>query len=359
MLKENGTCGERPVLLPAAVRKSSNTTKDARMLPLNEETGEANKSLKLFVCFALLFFTVSSTLCAQASKSSDETYAYNTFVIPFVTETLKCIISIVFELSSTAVDSKGSDFNAQRFLRFSIPAACYFVSNNCMFYIIRELGGVTFQVTNNLKILSTGLMMRLFLGRKLKWLQWKALVVLAIGCAVTQLKTCAGDHFGDVGDRSFSKYSLGYTMVLLNAMASATGGVVSERLLKGSHQETGESIHRQNAQLYFFGAVFGLIAIRHDASNIRNTTETLNDTTLMLKGFNVFACATILSLTATGLLVSFVFKYMDNFVKCFVAAVSMLCVALFDAWARDEKPSLQLFFGITLTCLAVEQYYFS
>lgn len=168
----------------------------------------------------------------------------------------------------------------------------------------------------------------------------------------------SGD-FGEVGNRSFSKYSLGYAMVLLNAMASATGGVVSEKLLKGSHQETGDSIHRQNAQLYFFGAVFGLIAIRHDASSTRNTIETLDDTTSMFRGFNAYACATILSLTATGLLVSFVFKYMDNFVKCFVAAVSMLCVALFDAWTRDEKPSLQLFFGITLTCLAVEQYYFS
>lgn len=79
----------------------------------------------------------------------------------------------------------------------------------------------------------------------------------------------------------------------------------------------------------------------------------------MFKGFNAFARATILWFMASGLLVSFVFKYMDNFVKCFVAAVSMLCVALFDAWTNDEKPSLQLFFGITLTCLAVEQYYFS
>ena len=329
------------------------------MVPLNEEVRNVNKSKKKFACAALLFFTVSSTLCAQASKLPDGTYAYNTFVIPFATESLKCVVSIVFELSSTTVNSNRPDFNSRRFLRFSIPAACYFVSNNCMFYIIGELGGVTFQVTSNLKILSTGLLMRLFLGRKLNWLQWKALVVLAIGCAVTQLKTCASDEFGGVDDRSFSKYSLGYAMVLLNAMASAAGGVVSEKLLKGSHQENQESIHRQNAQLYFFGAAFGLIAIRHNASSIKNTTETLDNTTSTFSGFNTFAYATILSLTATGLLVSFVFKYMDNFVKCFVAAVSMLCVALFDVLTRDDKPSLHLFFGITLTCLAAEQYYFS
>jgi len=76
----------------------------------------------------------------------------------------------------------------QIFLAFSIPVVCYFVSN--MLYVIRELAGVTFQVTNKLEILSTGLLMRLFLGRKLTWLQWKALIALAVGCTVTQFKSC-------------------------------------------------------------------------------------------------------------------------------------------------------------------------
>jgi len=149
-------------------------------------------------------------------------------------------------------------------------------------------------------------------------------------------------------------------MVLLNAVTSAAGGVVSEMLLKGS-QQARESIHRQNAQLYFFGAVFGLIAIRCSAHSTGADveTESASGANATFEGFNGFAFATVLSLTATGLSVSFVFKYMDNFVKCFVAAVGMLFVALVDAWQKDERPTLQLFFGITLTCLAIEQYYFS
>ena len=39
------------------------------------------------------------------------------------------------------------------------------------------------------------------------------------------------------------------------------------------------------------------------------------------------------------------------FVKSFVAAASMLCVALFYAWKRDEKTSLQLFCGRKNTLL--------
>jgi len=63
--------------------------------------------------------------------------------------------------------------------------------------------------------------------------------------------------------------------------------------------------------------------------------------------------------SSTELLVSFVLKYTDDFVKCFVASVSILLVALFNALMRDEQQSFQLFYDTTLTCIALEQYYFS
>ena len=329
------------------------------MASINEATDEKNKMYKRATCAALLFFSVSSTLCAQASKSRDGSYAYDTFVIPFAAESLKCVVSTVMECG-TGGSFKGSEFKVQRFLKFSIPAACYFVSNNCMLYIIRELGGVTFQVTNNLKILSTGVLMRLFLGRKLTWLQWKALIILAVGCTVTQFKSCERADVKIHLDQNLIMRGFGYAMIVLNAFASGAGGVVSEKLLKGSRQ-TQESIHMQNAQLYLFGAVFGLVAIRYNnlSKSIDNGKEDSYGVLSMFDGFNPYAFAAVLSLAATGLLVSVILKYMDNFVKCFVAAVSMFLVALFDALMRDEHPTLQLFCGVTLTCLALEQYYFS
>ena len=94
-----------------------------------------------------------------------------------------------------------------------------------MFYIIKELGPTTFQVTNNLKILATAILMRMFLGRHLTWVRWKALILLVLGSAVTQLRT------GDCGDVKQS--TLGFALVFLNSFASGAGGVVSEKLLKG------------------------------------------------------------------------------------------------------------------------------
>ena len=145
------------------------------------------------------------------------------------------------------------------FAAYALPAFCYFVSNNCMFYIIRHLGAATFQIMNNLKVLSTGGFMRVFLNRKLTWMQWKALIMLVIGCMVTQLSAKAVE--GQVDDRSTLA---GYTLVLVSAVASGVGGVFSEKLLKakvtGQQKLNGreDSIHWKNVQLYVSGLTFGV-----------------------------------------------------------------------------------------------------
>ena len=293
---------------------------------------------KLGSCAALLFLTVVATLFAEASKTEDGTYPYNTFIIPCTVEALKLFASAVLLVSAKVRgEVQAISFKPLKFASFGLPALCYFVSNNCMFYIIRELGPTTFQITNNLKIISTGILMRIFLDRKLTWLQWKALVLLALGSCVTQLQTKE--------TAEFKKVSWGYALVFINSFASGAGGVTSELLLKGNSNDRSDPIHWQNIQLYFFGFLFGLGS---SWSNIIQNNAFL--------GFNTYAYATIISLTMAGLLVSFILKYLDNFVKCFVAAVAIVCVALVHGAAQNEAPRLHLIIGIILTCLALEQY---
>ena len=121
-----------------------------------------------------------------------------------------------------------------------------------MFYIIRELGPTTYQITNNLKVLSTALLMRVFLARKLSWVRWKALILLVVGSVVAELNNDGGQMHGS---------ALGYFLVLCSCFASSTGGVLTEKLLKGkSDARESDSIHWQNIQLYFFGVLFGWLA---------------------------------------------------------------------------------------------------
>jgi branched-subunit amino acid ABC-type transport system permease component len=73
-------------------------------------------------------------------------------------------------------------------------------------------------------------------------------------------------------------------------------------------------------------------------------------------GFNGAAFGTIFALAACGLLVSFVLKYLDNFAKCFVNALSMLVVGAAHALISAEGLRLPLLIGIVLTSIAIEQY---
>ena len=308
--------------------------------------------LKLLSCVLLLFFTVSATIFTEASKLESGAYPYNTFVLLFAAEVLKLLTASTMLAFEHALRKSTASFTSMHgFWMYSIPAFCYFVSNNCMFYIIQHLGATTFQIMNNLKVLSTAVFMHVFLGRRLTWMQWKALMILTIGSMVTQLSAEANQ----VSAVSTSPL-IGYSLVIVSAIASGAGGVFSEKLLKSKLAIEGRnacdkemSIHWQNIQLYVFGVIFGLISLQMDASGSVSPSN-------LFRGFNSFAYATLGMLVVCGLLVSFILKYLDNVVKCFCAALSMLIVAILDAAMKRAAIPLRIVLGFILTGLALEQY---
>jgi UDP-galactose transporter len=318
-------------------------------------TSESHPSLKLTSCVLLLFFSVSATIFTEASKLADGTYPYNTFMIPCAVEAVKLVASLALFVRKRVASGETQTplgFTIRGFAAYAFPAFCYFVSNNCMFYIIRHLGASAFQIMNNLKVLSTGVFMRVFLDRKLSWMQWKALIMLVIGCMVTQLNAKAVEGSHVVGQ----SFLAGYALVFLSAVASGAGGAFSEKLLKakGTEQQKlngrEDSIHWKNMQLYMFGMIFGLVSLRMDTKSESSPRQNL------FEGFNAFTYATVATLAICGLLVSFILKYLDNIAKCFCAALSMLCVALLDSAMKHEMMPLRVVLGIVLTVLAIEQY---
>ena len=64
-----------------------------------------------------------------------------------------------------------------------IPAFIYFVNNNVVFFILKLVDPVTFQLLSQLKTIFTGLLFRLFLQRRLSAIQYTALITLACGTA--------------------------------------------------------------------------------------------------------------------------------------------------------------------------------
>jgi len=192
-------------------------------------------------------------------------------------------------------------------------------------------------------MLSTALLMRFVLSHKLTWTQVKALVLLVCGSIVTQLQPASEP----LREFQGNFVSMGYVAVCVNSLAAGLGGVYSEKLLKGKATGRNESIHWQNCQLYSFGGVFGLVSI------LMQTGGKLGN---MYDGFNNAAIGTVVALATSGLLVSFVLKYLDNFAKCFVTALSMIVVGVAHASTSGDGMQLTLVIGIILTSIAIEQY---
>jgi solute carrier family 35 (UDP-sugar transporter), member A1/2/3 len=126
-------------------------------------------------------------LLTAASKVNGE-YEYNFATIPLISEVIKLVISLVLLRSELASGNRvKTTWNTQAALLYVTPSIIYLVHNNVQFFTLRYLDPATYQVLGNLKIVTTGLLLWLFLGRRLSKLQWIALLLLTLGATTSQV----------------------------------------------------------------------------------------------------------------------------------------------------------------------------
>ena len=92
------------------------------------------------------------------------------------------------------------------------------IHNNVQFLFLREVDPTSYQILNNLKIIATGILFRVFLKRPLTRAKWGAIVLLAVGATVSQLGSCEAG--GEVNLR-------GFFLAVLSASLAGTGAVYS------------------------------------------------------------------------------------------------------------------------------------
>lgn len=68
-----------------------------------------------------------------------------------------------------------------------MPAFCYVIQNNLLFFALSKLDAATYQVTYQLKILTTAFFAVIILHRKLALLKWVSLILLTCGVALVQV----------------------------------------------------------------------------------------------------------------------------------------------------------------------------
>lgn len=139
-------------------------------------------------------------------------------------------------------------------LKMTVPAILYLVQNNLQYIAVTLLDAATFQVTYQMKIITTAMFSVLLLNRQLSRQKWVALCILTAGIAIVQLSNLgvasAKSLSGDVKQQFLGLLAVGAACTL-----SGLAGVWFERELKGSST----SLFLRNVQLSLFSVIPALI----------------------------------------------------------------------------------------------------
>lgn len=287
--------------------------------------------------------------------------------------------------------------------KLSVPAIMFVVQNNLQYVAASNLSVPLFQITYQLKILTTALCSVLLLNRTLYKSQWIALLLLSIGVAAVQLHAQAEDHppvsSTTESDKPHSpkhmNQLLGLISVLLACLSSGFASVYFERVLKSTTPTststntyhpvnssepstviqprlTSTSVWIRNIQLSFFGLLMGGLIVKIENQKATWQTkwdeslwwwESLEETTSLmeekpkiihdfLSGFNWIVWLVIGFQVLGGLLNALVIKFSDNIAKGFATSVSILISFGLSLILFEFKLSLGSLIGVGLVIFA-------
>ncbi|XP_073029720.1 CMP-sialic acid transporter 1-like isoform X1 [Primulina eburnea] len=304
--------------------------------------------MQWYVVASILTILTSSQGILTTLSQSNRGYKYDYATVPFLAEVFKLIVSSVLlwrECQSSPPPKMTTEWRTIRL--YPIPSIIYLIHNNVQFATLTYVDASTYQIMGNLKIVTTGILFRLFLKRKLSNLQWMAIGLLAIGTTTSQVKGC-----GEAScDSLFSSPVQGYILGLLSACLSALAGVYTEFLMKKNN----DSLYWQNIQLYTFGAIFNMARLVLD--DFRSGFEKGPWWQRLFNGYDITTWLVVLNLGSTGLLVSWLMKYADNIVKVYSTSMAMLLTMVLSVFLFNFKPTVQLYLGIMICMVSLHMYF--
>jgi UDP-galactose transporter len=247
--------------------------------------------------------------------------------------------------------------------KLAIPAMLYTLQNTLQYVGVSNLDAATFQVTYQLKILTTALFSVTLLGRSLSLRRWLSLVLLMVGVAVVQIPSHADNHVlsakdlydgaafhsprsiwelkalgnaaaGQLSKRSATyegidedvaavtpelNASVGLIAVVVACLLSGLAGVYFEKILKDSRSESQTpSLWIRNVQLSFYSLWPALFigVLMKDGEHISKVG--------FFAGYNSVVWLAIVFQALGGVVVALVVNYADNIAKNFATSISIV-----------------------------------
>jgi len=295
------------------------------------------------VTLALTVLTSSQGLLIAMSKANNIKYEYSYTSANCTVEFVKCVISFialsqVWQREGVTDDNRLSS-SWEELRVYPIPAAIYLVKNLLQYIIFLYVDPPSYQILKNLNVISTGVLYRLFLKKKLSSVQWSALVLLALGCTIAQMT--------NQSEKVLSAPVMGILFAVIMALLSGAAGVYTELIMK---RRPSRNVNVQNIYLYVFGILFNTMTIfvyDYDAVVGKG----------FFHGYTAIVFIMILNHALSGIAVSLVMKYADNIVKVYSTSVAMILTTLVSIPLFGFRLTLPFVLGTSVVSVAVFLHY--
>jgi UDP-galactose transporter len=317
---------------------------------------------------------------------------YFTSTSVFLNEVIKLTISAtvaLYDLSknmppNTPATAMVSELVSSMFAgdswKLAVPAALYTLQNSLQYVAVSNLDPSTFQVTYQLKILTTAIFSVLMLGRTLTVKKWASLGLLMLGVAIVQLPQStsevtvedtkteepkigrravqavgtyvvnsivarSGSYQGIQEDKPLDhpdmNRSVGLMAVLIACALSGLAGVCFEKVLKQSPPtQKPVSLWVRNCQLSFWSLfpAFFIGVLWVDGANLAKAG--------FFAGYNFVVWTAILFQAGGGIIVALVINYADNIAKNFATSISIIISALASAYFFDFQITIAVGYSL-------------
>uniref|UniRef100_A0A8R1HQL3 Uncharacterized protein n=1 Tax=Caenorhabditis japonica TaxID=281687 RepID=A0A8R1HQL3_CAEJA len=231
-------------------------------LKKEEESTQSRPSFafKCYVIASMTFIWTGYTLTIKYTRSAVEPEnMYASTSVVFCAEFLKLILTFAlfykecnFESQKFSEQVSRYYLNAPRELvKMSVPSFAYALQNNLDFVGLSNLDAGVYQVTTQLKVVSTALFMMLFLGRKFSTRRWMAITLLMFGVAFVQMNNTPSSEANKKRE-SAENYIVGLSAVLATCVTAGFAGVYFEKMLKDGGSTP---FWIRNMQMYSCGVV--------------------------------------------------------------------------------------------------------
>ena len=280
----------------------------------------------------------------RAHYSGRKTYLAETVIL--ASEILKFVGWLLWGLRQVPVESALRTLSDQfkkpeqqcDSLRILVPALLYVVQSNLLYFAIGRLDPVTYQLTGQLKILTTAFFTVIILRRRFTSSKWISLLLLTTGVTMVQLRQMS--PHAEAHSNHIDVW--GQLAVLAAAITSGFAGVYFEKIIKepagrvnvtdknDAHDAvavidspTLSGLVLNNLRLACFSAFFAAsgMALAYGRGVFIHFFE----------GWDALVWFIVINSALGGIIVAITIKYLDNVVKGFAMSCSIVLAGFFQA----------------------------